>query len=121
MMSTNSTSPDPARTPFSQASTIWNDLPESKLELIDGRLIAGNNLAGSRYLLWAILQLLGPQAALGLASPDRWWSAVATAYQAPPLLASPQAWERWAAGMCHSLRVAPAGPRFTWEHHEAFG
>jgi Uma2 family endonuclease len=121
MMSTNSTSPDPATTPFSQASTIWNDLPESKLELIDGRLIAGNSLAGSRYLLWAILQLLGPQAALGFAPPDRWWSAVATAYLTPPLLASPQAWERWAAGVSYNPRVAPAGSRFTWEHHDAFG
>ena len=43
---------------------------ESKLELIDGRLIAGNSLAGSRYLLWAILQLLGPRAALALAPLD---------------------------------------------------
>ncbi len=39
-----------------QTSSIWDDLPESKLELIDGRLLAGNSLIGSRYLLWAILQ-----------------------------------------------------------------
>src|SRR5213078_5254386 len=99
MMSTNATSPDPATTPFLQGSTIWNDLPESKLELIDGRLIAGNSLAGSHYLLWAILELLGPRAALALAPLDQWWSALATAFQAPPLLASPEAWERWAAGI----------------------
>jgi hypothetical protein len=32
---------------------IWDKLPESKLELINSRLIAGNSLAGSRSLLWA--------------------------------------------------------------------
>jgi len=99
---------------------IWDALPESKLELIDGRLIAGNSLAGSRYLLWAILQLLGPRAALALAPLDRWWSALASAFEAPPMLASHQASERWAAGVEHIAQVAPAGPHFSWDHHEAF-
>jgi len=103
-----------------QASKIWDDLPESKLELIDGRLIVGNSLASSRYLLWAILRLLGPRAALALAPLDRWWSALASAFQAPPILASTQAWERWAAVVEHTPNIAPAGPHFSWEHHEAF-
>jgi hypothetical protein len=105
---------------MAQASNIWENLPESKLEVIDGRLIAGNSLGGSRYLLWAILQLLGPRAALALAPLDQWWSAVASAFQAPPLLASPQAWERWAAGVAHTPQITPAGPHFSWEHHDTY-
>jgi len=119
-MSPTAASPDDLSMHALQASNIWEDLPESKLELIDGRLIVGNSLAGSRYLLWAILQLLGPRAALALAPLDRWWSALATAFKEPPMLASAQAWERWAAGVEHTPHVAPAGPHFTWDHHEAY-
>jgi hypothetical protein len=81
----------------------------------------GNSLAGSRYLLWAILQLLGPRAALALAPLDQWWSALASAFQAPPIPASPEAWERWAAGIVHVPQVMPAGPHFSWEHHDLIG
>jgi hypothetical protein len=69
---------------------IWDNMPESKLELVEGRLLAGNSLAGSRYLLWAILRALGPQAALALAPIEDWWQALASAFQAPPLLSSPR-------------------------------
>jgi Uma2 family endonuclease len=88
--------------------------------LINGRLLAGNSLAGSRYLLWAILQTLGPRAALPLAPRELWWSALATTFQAPPMLSSPQAWERWAIHVEYTSQVAPAGPRFSWDHHEAY-
>ncbi len=53
-MSPTATNPDDASIRVLQASKIWDGLPESKLELIDGRLIAGNSSAGSRYLLWTI-------------------------------------------------------------------
>jgi len=105
---------------YLQSSSIWDNLPESKLELIDGRLIAGNSLMGSRYLLWAILQTLGPRAALSLAPRQTWWSALATTFQAPPMLSSTQAWERWAAQVVNTSQVAPAGPHFSWDHHEAY-
>jgi Uma2 family endonuclease len=103
-----------------QPSTIWDNLPESKLELIDGRLIAGNSLMGSRYLLWAIVQTLGPQAALPLAPRELWWSALAAIFQAPAMLSSTQAWERWAAHVEHAPHVAPARPHFSWDHHGAY-
>ena len=103
-----------------QPSNIWDNLPESKLELIDGRLLAGNSLAGSRYLLWAILQTLGPQAALPLAPRELWWSALATTFQAPAMLSSDQVWERWAAHVEHAPQVALTGPHFSWAHHDAY-
>jgi Uma2 family endonuclease len=103
-----------------QPSTIWDNLPESKLEVIDGRLIVGNGLMGSRYLLWAIVQTLGPQAALPLAPRELWWSTLAAAFQAPAMLSSAQAWERWAAHVEHAPYVAPAGPHFSWNHHETY-
>jgi Uma2 family endonuclease len=100
---------------------IWHALPESKLELIDGRLIVGNSLAGSRYLLWAILQTLGPRAALPLAPHHKWWSALATSFHAPSTPSSPQAWQRWAAQVAHTPQLASARPGFSWEHHELYG
>src|SRR5215212_7586361 len=98
-MATNASNHKQVTPERSRALHIWEQLPESKLELLDGRLIVGNSLDGSRYLLWAILELLGPRAALALAPHEQWWAAVAQAHQAPPLLASPSAWERWAAGV----------------------
>ena len=89
-MTPSTANPDDLSMRRSQASNIWENLPSRSSEVIDGRLIAGNSLMGSRYLLWAILQLLGPRAALALAPLDQWWSALATAFQAPPLLASPR-------------------------------
>ena len=119
-MPMNASNQTQASTHITQAASIWDKLPESKLELIDGRLIVGNSQAGSRYLLWAILQLLGPRAALALAPLDQWWAALATAYQASPLLASQSAWEHWAAGVAHTPHIPPAGPRFAWQHHDVY-
>ena len=72
---------------------LWDNMPESKLELIDGRLVAGNSLAGSRYLLWVILHTLGPRAVLPMAPLVLWRRALANVFHAPPGLAAPQAWQ----------------------------
>jgi len=43
--------------PTSEVFDTWiNNKPESKLELIDGQLVVGNSLIGSRLLLRQILQ-----------------------------------------------------------------
>lgn len=42
---------------------------ESKLELIDGKLIVGNSIVGSRLLLRQILQGWGAEAAVAIESP----------------------------------------------------
>ena len=42
------TGAQPAPRPDDRIERMWRESPESKLELIDGRLIVGNSLAGSR-------------------------------------------------------------------------
>jgi len=54
-------------------------MPESKLELIDGKLIIGT-LAGSRRILWEILQDYGPDMVLPMAPTEFWWTALQEAY-----------------------------------------
>lgn len=46
---------------------------ESKLELIDGKLIVGNSIVGSRLLLRQILQGWGAEAAVAIKSPISLW------------------------------------------------
>src|SRR4028118_2285091 len=50
--------------------------PEGKLELIDGCLIVGNNLVGSRLLLRQILQGWKADAAVALAPVEHWIEAL---------------------------------------------
>lgn len=109
-----------AQAPLNLREAIWDNMPESKLELVEGRLLAGNSVAGSRYLLWAILSALGPQAALALAPIEDWWQALASAFRAPSLLSSPRAWQAWAAQIEHTPQIAPAGLHFDWTHHEVY-
>jgi len=54
--------------------------PEAKLELLDGRLIVGNCLDGSRLLLQQILRGWGVEAAVALGSSDQWVEALCRAY-----------------------------------------
>ena len=57
--------------------------PEPKLELIDGRLIVGNNLAASRLLLRHILTGWGASAAVALAPIEQWLEALSIGFGAP--------------------------------------
>jgi hypothetical protein len=45
---------------------------------------------------------------------------LASAFHAPPMLSSNRVWERWATHIAHVPEVAPAGPHFSWNHHEAY-
>lgn len=99
---------------------IWDKLPESKLELIGGKLIAGNSLAGSRSLFSAILQSCGPRAALPFAPLELWRQALGQAFGLPTSLAWPGGWQRWAAQSNHSPQLPPTGTRFSWRHHRAY-
>jgi len=100
---------------------LWDKLPESKLELIGGKLIAGNSLAGSRSLLWTILQSCGPCAALPFAPLGLWRQVLGQAFALPTSLAWPGSWKRWAAQIDHSPQLPPMGTRFSWGHHRAYG
>jgi Uma2 family endonuclease len=98
----------------------WDTLPESKLELIGGKLVAGNSLVGSRSLLWAILQSCGPQAALPFAPAALWREALSAAFSVPPSLAWPDGWQRWAAETAFAPQVYATGTRFSWPHHRTY-
>ncbi|MBX0328389.1 Uma2 family endonuclease [Oscillochloris sp. ZM17-4] len=99
----------------------WDKLPESKLELIGGKLVAGNSLAGSRCLLWTILQSCGPRAALPFAPVALWRQALTKAFSAPTSLAWPGGWQHWAAQIDHTPLLHPAGTRFSRRHQDTFG
>ncbi|MFO1432567.1 MAG: Uma2 family endonuclease [Candidatus Competibacteraceae bacterium] len=62
----------------------FNTLPEAKLELIDGRLIVGNGLAGTRLLLAEILTGWGAAAAIALADRILCWEALRRVYPEAP-------------------------------------
>ena len=47
-------------------------LPEAKLELLDGRLLIGNGLAGSRLLLAHVLRGWGLDAAIAFGAVNQW-------------------------------------------------
>jgi Uma2 family endonuclease len=67
--------------PTSELFDNWiNNKPESKLELIDGQLMVGNSLIGSRLLLRQILQGWRAEAAVALAPIETWLQALAAGY-----------------------------------------
>jgi Uma2 family endonuclease len=102
--------------------TYWREHPESKLELIDGRLIVGNGLDASRYILRDILAGWGPEAAIALAPRPLWREALGDAFSRldPPSPAGgPDRWRRWAERVAFEPAVSPAGPRDTLLHRGA--
>jgi hypothetical protein len=67
--------------PTSELFDTWiNNKPESKLELIDGQLVVGNSLIGSRLLLRQILQGWRADAAVALAPIETWLQALSAGY-----------------------------------------
>jgi Uma2 family endonuclease len=67
-------------TPKERFEDFTRHHPENKLELIQGQLVVGNSLMGSRLLLRQILQGWGAAAAIALAPMETWLSAVAAGY-----------------------------------------
>lgn len=69
-------------------SDLFNDFcrqgTEGKLELIDGKLIVGNTIVGSRLLLRQILQGWGAEAAVALAPISLWIEALAVNLELNP-------------------------------------
>jgi hypothetical protein len=91
-------------------------LPESKLELWEGRLLVGTSVMGSRVLLGYLMQTLGVQAVLPLVALDAWWDALRAVSPQPPARATPQAWMAWAEHVTHTPQIAPAGPSYDGFH-----
>jgi hypothetical protein len=97
----------------------WAALPEGKLELIDGQLII-STLAGSRRVLWELLNDYGPELVLPLAPPALWWVALQHAFTPHPEPLTPAAWHVWADGIDYRPDGAPAGPQGTKAHHRLY-
>jgi hypothetical protein len=98
------------------------ETPEPKLELIEGRLIIGNSLAGSRYYLPDLLRGWGTEAALAFAEPELWLTALQRAFASftPPDATTPLvAWHEWAETVVFTPSLAPAGPMATGPHYHA--
>lgn len=93
-----------------QLGRWWTDMPEGKLELIDGKLVI-STLAGSRWILRELLKDYGPDLVLPMASPALWWTALQQAYHPQPRPAALAEWHEWADGFSYEPEVAPAGPR----------
>jgi Uma2 family endonuclease/predicted RNase H-like HicB family nuclease len=91
------------------------EMPEGKLELIDGQLIISTG-AGSRWVLFEILRDYGPPLVLPMASPALWWRALQEAFDPRPIPASLSDWHAWGDRLEYEPKVAPAGPRWTAEH-----
>ena len=94
-------------------------MPEGKLELIDGKLII-STLAGSRRVLWELLNDYGPDLLLPLAPPALWWTALQHACHPHPPPQTPASWSAWADGVDYQPDVAPAGPQGTEAHHRLY-
>lgn len=105
--------------PARRAGEIWQRMPESKLELIDGRLVVGSSLSGSRYLLWAMLQTLGPPATLALAPLDRWHEALERAFRAPHHTA-PHVLQAWAAEVEYMPPQPQGAGAYFGAHHAVY-
>lgn len=111
------------------AEVDWEDaidqylerMPEAKLELIDGRLIVGNGLVGSRHLLWEILGGYGAEAALALAPRTLWLQAFKTAFTRflPPAFDDLSALEGWTRQVAYDPCILPAGPSVDGPHRTA--
>jgi hypothetical protein len=97
------------------------EMPEPKLEFLDGRLVVGNG-AGNLRLLHHLLEGWGPEAALPMAPERAWWEALAEGFAtfAPPSPAKPPGvWQAWAAQLSYTPDVPVAGPMVEGKHRSA--
>lgn len=90
---------------------LFDAMPESKFELIDGRFIVGNGLAGSRLLLQQLLHGWGLESAVALGSIEIWVEALCEIYNLPSLedFASLESLERRAAAVDYRYPDCSAG------------
>lgn len=70
---------------FNEVEDFWDTMPESKLELIDGKLIVGNSLTASQLLVRKILEEWGATVVLSLVEKKLAWKALKEAYPDAPI------------------------------------
>jgi hypothetical protein len=105
--------------------TEWDrwivEMPEAKLELLDGRLVVGNG-AGNLRLLHYLLEGWGVKSVLPMATAELWWAALARGFQHfdPPSPRKPASlWQCWAAQLNYLPEIPLAGPNREGRHHAA--
>ncbi len=90
----------------------WQAKP--KIELVDGQLIIGKSLSGSRLLFNQILRSWGALSAVALA-PQQWWEALSLAFGAPVVpdlkAIDALALRNWASGITFTPQVNKLAPR----------
>ena len=84
--------------------------PESRMELVSGRLVLGGNHAATEEMLSYILACWGVDAAVPMADEGRWRAALREAFGGPDS-DSPRAWHAWAEGFRHSRELPELPPR----------
>lgn len=97
------------------------EMPEPKLELLDGRFLVGNG-AGNLQLLRHILSGWGPEAAVPMASAELWRQALHQGFRQfdPPAPEKSLAiWHSWAAQLAYAPELTPAGPMLDGPHRAA--
>ncbi|ASC69453.1 hypothetical protein XM38_003800 [Halomicronema hongdechloris C2206] len=110
-------------TPTERFDEFINHHPENKLELINGQLIVGNALTGSRLLLRQILHGWGAEAAIALAPTETWLSALAASYNLTlPKATSIEAQLNALEAQTKDFEFTPedlsaGGTEATWPHH----
>lgn len=84
--------------------------PESRIELVSNQLVLGGSLAGSFTMLGYVLAGWGAEAAVALATEDRWWQALRDAFGGPQdEHPSPEAWRAWAERFSYEAAL-PSAP-----------
>jgi Uma2 family endonuclease len=94
------------------------EMPEPKLELLDGRLVVGNG-AGNMRLLHHLLEGWGAESVLSMAPSNLWWEALARAFRTfdPPSPQKPTpVWQSWAAQLSYVPDIPLAGPMGEGKH-----
>jgi Uma2 family endonuclease len=97
------------------------ELPEPKLELLDGRLTVGNG-AGNMQLLRHVLDGWGAEAAVPMAPEQLWWLALSNGFRHldPPAPGKSMAvWHAWAAQVSYTPNLSLAGPMRNAKHAAA--
>ena len=101
----------------------WLDeMPEAKIELIDGNLVVGNCAAGNLRLLVDLLEGWGAEAALPMAAPELWRQALRLAFREldPPNAEKPlEVWQSWAAQVSYAPELKPVGLMIDVKHRGA--
>jgi hypothetical protein len=88
----------------------------ARIELLDGKLVAGKSLERSRLLLHQILRGWGIEAAIDLAPESMWWAALSVAFAPDLELAAltPQSLQTWAEGIEFQPHIPPAIETWSW-------